>query len=132
MDIESVPSEKIATMVVDVLRGVRLYDALNLALKLKVPTKFLPAVAQAISGLFNTFKNYNCRTAEINPLVLTKDGKILAADCRIAIDDSSVFRHPELGIDVAREAATPPRSSIRLHGKLKRETSGGPVISLRW
>jgi succinyl-CoA synthetase beta subunit len=108
MDIEAVPSEKIAQMTVDVLRGFRLYDALNLAVKLKVPTQFLPSIAQAIMGLYQTFKNYNCRTAEINPLVLTKDGKIFAADCRIAIDDSSVFRHPELGIDVAREAPTPP------------------------
>lgn len=108
MDIEAVPSEKIAQMTVDVLRGFRLYDALNLAVKLKVPTQFLPSIAQAIMGLYQTFKNYNCRTAEINPLVLTKDGRIFAADCRIAIDDSSVFRHPELGIDVAREAPTPP------------------------
>ncbi len=58
--------------------------------------------------MYETFKGYNCRTAEINPLVLTKDGKIYAADCRIAIDDSSVFRHPELDIDVAREASAPP------------------------
>ncbi len=108
MDIESVPPEKIAQMNVDVLRGFRLYDALNLAVRLNVPTKVLPSIAQAIIGLFQTFKNYNCRTAEINPLVLTKDGKILAGDCRMAIDDSSVFRHPELGIDVAREAPTPP------------------------
>jgi succinyl-CoA synthetase beta subunit len=108
MDIESVPSDKIATMNVDVLRGFRTYDALNLAVALKVPTKFLPAVAQAIIGLFNTFKNFDCRIAEINPLVITKDGKVIAGDCRIAIDDSSVYRHPELGIDVAREAATMP------------------------
>jgi succinyl-CoA synthetase beta subunit len=108
MDIESVPSDKIAQMNVDVLRGFRLYDALNLAAQLKVPTKFLPTIAQAIMGLFQTFKGYNCRAAEINPLVVTKDGKLFAGDCRIAIDDSSVFRHPELGIDVAREAPTPP------------------------
>jgi succinyl-CoA synthetase beta subunit len=108
VDIEEVPSEKIAQMNVDVLRGLRFYDALNLAIKLKVATQLLPAIAQAILGLYQTFKGYNCRTAEINPLVLTKDGKIYAADCRMAIDDSSVFRHPELGIDVAREAPTPP------------------------
>jgi succinyl-CoA synthetase beta subunit len=108
MDIESVPSDKIAQMNVDVIRGFRLYDALNLSVQLKVPTKFLPSIAQAIMGLFQTFKGYNCRTAEINPLVVTKDGKLFAGDCRIAIDDSSVFRHPELGIDVAREAPTPP------------------------
>jgi succinyl-CoA synthetase beta subunit len=108
MDIEAVPAEKIAQMNVDVLRGFRLYDALNLAVQLKVPTKILPAIGQAIMGLYQTFKNYNCRTAEINPLVLTKDGKLVAGDCRIAIDDSSVYRHPEFGIDVAREAPTPP------------------------
>ena len=108
MDIESVPSDKIAQMNVDVIRGFRLYDALNLAVQLKVPTKFLPSIAQAIMGLFLTFKGYNCRTAEINPLVVTKDGKLFAGDCRMSIDDSSVFRHPELGIDVAREAPTPP------------------------
>ena len=108
MDIETVPAEKIAQMTVDVLRGVRLYDTLNLAVQLKVPTKFLPAVAQAIIGLYQTFKNYNCRTVEINPLVLTKEGKVVAGDCRMAIDDSSVYRHPELGIDVARESPTPP------------------------
>jgi succinyl-CoA synthetase beta subunit len=108
VDIEEVPSEKIAQMNVDVLRGFRFYDGLNLAIQLKVPTQLLPAIAGAILGLYETFKGYNCRTAEINPLVLTKDGKIYAADCRIAIDDSSVFRHPELGIDVARESSTPP------------------------
>jgi succinyl-CoA synthetase beta subunit len=108
MDIEAVPAEKIAQMNVDVLRGFRLYDALNLAVQLQVPTKILPAIGQAIMGLYQTFKNYNCRIAEINPLVLTKDGKLIAGDCRIAIDDSSVYRHPEFGIDVAREAPTPP------------------------
>jgi succinyl-CoA synthetase beta subunit len=108
MDIESVPGEKIAQMNIDVLRGFRLYDALNLCVKLNVPTKHLPAIAQAVMGLFQTFRNYNCRTAEINPLILTKDGKVVAGDCRVSIDDSSVFRHPELGISVAREAPTPP------------------------
>ena len=48
MDIEAVPSEKIAQMTVDVLRGFRLYDALNLCVRLKVPTKILPSIAQAI------------------------------------------------------------------------------------
>ena len=108
MDIEAVPADKIAQMKVDVLRGFRLYDALNLSVKIQVPTKLLPALSQAIAGLYQTFKNYNCRSAEINPLVLTKDGKLIACDCRIAIDDASVYRHPEFGIEVARESPTPP------------------------
>jgi succinyl-CoA synthetase beta subunit len=108
MDIESVPPEKISQMTVDVLRGLRLYDALNLAVQLQVPNKLLPAVGQAIMSLFQTFKTSDCRTAEINPLIVTKDGRVLAGDCRMAIDDSSVYRHPELEINVARESPTPP------------------------
>lgn len=119
MDIESVPSEKIAQITVDVLRGFRYYDALNLAVRLRVPNQILPSIAQAIMGLYQTFKNYNCRTAEINPLILTKDGKIIAGDCRIAIDDSSVFRHPELGIEVARESPTPPTELDRIAWKIE-------------
>jgi succinyl-CoA synthetase beta subunit len=103
MEIETVPSEKIAQMTVDVLRGFRLYDALNLAVK--CGDRSPPARPSWVSIKPS---DYNCRTAEINPLVLTKDGKIVAGDCRIAIDDSSVYRHPELGIDVARESPTPP------------------------
>ncbi len=75
---------------------------------MQVPTKYLPEIGKAIMGLYQTLRNYNCRTAEINPLVLTREGKIMAGDCRIAIDDSSVYRHPESGIEVAREAPTPP------------------------
>lgn len=108
MDIESVPPEKISRMTVDVIRGLRLYDALNLAVQLKVPNKYLPAIGQSIMSLYQTCKTNDCRTAEINPLIVTKDGKVLAGDCRMAIDDSSVYRHPELGISVARESPTPP------------------------
>jgi len=119
VDIESVPSDKIAQMMVDVLRGFRYYDALNLAVRLRVPNQILQPIAQAIMGLYQTFKNYNCRTAEINPLILTKDGKIVAGDCRMAIDDSSVFRHPELGIEVARESPTPPTELDRIAWKIE-------------
>ena len=40
--------------------------------------------------------------------MVTKDGRVVAADCRVSVDDSSVSRHPELGIEVARESDTPP------------------------
>ncbi|HOG16126.1 MAG: Succinyl-CoA ligase (ADP-forming) subunit beta [Syntrophaceae bacterium PtaU1.Bin231] len=108
MDIESVPEEKIARMNIDVLRGLRYYDALNLCVKAGVPSRVLPDVARIVSGLHWAFKEYGCRTAEINPMVVTKEGKVLASDCRMSIDDSSVCRHPELGIEVAREASTLP------------------------
>ena len=114
MDIESVPDDKIALMNVDVLRGFKIYDALNLANKLNVPSKHIAQVAKLMVGLYDTFKNYGARLIEINPMVITKDGKVLAGDCRISIDDSAVIRHPELGIEVAREASTPPTELDKL------------------
>ena len=114
MDIESVPADKIAVMNVDVLRGFRIYDALNLADKVKVPSVHIVQVARLMVGLYDTFKNYGARLIEINPMVVTRDGKVLAGDCRISIDDSSVIRHPELGIQVARESGTPPTELDRL------------------
>lgn len=108
MDIESVPDDKIALMNVDVLRGFRIYDAINLANKVNVPSKFVAPVSKLIFGLYETFKNYGARLIEINPIVITKDGKVVAGDCRVSIDDSAVIRHPELNIEVAREASTPP------------------------
>jgi len=108
VDIESVPEDKIAMLAVDVLKGIQPYDTLNMALSVGVSGKALRQLGDVIYKLYNVFKNYDCRTVEINPLVLTKDGKVYAADCRMAIDDAGVFRHPELGIRIGREFLKEP------------------------
>jgi succinyl-CoA synthetase beta subunit len=100
--------EKVARMNVAYLRGVRPYDAFNLALKAGAPRHLLNPLSVAICGIYEAFAKYEARSAEINPLVLTKDGKVIAADCRITVDDSAIFRHPELGIRVAREFQRDP------------------------
>jgi succinyl-CoA synthetase beta subunit len=108
IDIESVPEDKIALFTVDVLRGIQPYDTLNMALSVGVSGKALLQMGDVIYKLYNVFKHYDCRTVEINPLVLTKDGKVYAADCRMAIDDAGVFRHPEMGIRIGREFLKEP------------------------
>ena len=65
-------------------------------------------LADAIQKLFTAARSVEARSLEINPLVLTKDGQFVAADCRITIDDYAVGRHPELGIEIAREFDHPP------------------------
>ena len=57
---------------------------------------------------------YEARSAEINPIVLTKQGLIIAADCHVIIDDYAVFRHPELPIDITREFDWPPAEFERV------------------
>jgi succinyl-CoA synthetase beta subunit len=97
-------------MDVNYLRGVKSYDAADLVLKVEATRHLLVPLSAAICGLYEVFTKYEARSAEINPLVLTKDGKVIAADCRIVVDDSAIFRHPELGIRVAREFQREPTS----------------------
>jgi succinyl-CoA synthetase beta subunit len=63
---------------------------------------------ESIRKLFAAARSVEARSLEINPLVLTKSGEFVAADCRITIDDYAVGRHPELGIEIAREFDHPP------------------------
>src|ERR1700730_8650629 len=65
-------------------------------------------LADSIQKLFAAARSVEARSLEINPLVLTKNGQFVAADCRITIDDYAVVRHPELGIEIAREFDHPP------------------------
>ena len=65
-------------------------------------------LAELIRKLFAAARSVEARSLEINPLVLTKNGEFVAADCRVTIDDYAVARHPELGIEIAREFDHPP------------------------
>jgi len=71
-------------------------------------------LAQLIQRLFAAARGVEARSLEINPLVLTKDGQFVAADCRITIDDYAVARHPELKIEIAREFDHPPTALERV------------------
>src|SRR4030095_10712796 len=71
-------------------------------------TKNATQLNESIRKLFNAARSVEARSLEINPLVLTKSGEFVAADCRITIDDYAVVRHPKLGIEIAREFDHPP------------------------
>ncbi len=104
--------EKVATMTVDYLQGVGPAEANQLISKLSFNGALSPELSSELSGiicnLYKAFKEYDARAAEINPLVLTKDKNLCAADCRFTIDDNSVFRHPEFEIKVPRDMDRPP------------------------
>jgi succinyl-CoA synthetase beta subunit len=104
--------QKVATLTVDYLKGVGLEEANQLLSKLSfdgtLSSDLSDKVAGIICNLYKGFKEYDARAAEINPLVLTRDRHIYAADCRFTIDDNSVFRHPEFQIKVPRDMERPP------------------------
>src|SRR6266536_6216448 len=68
---------------------------------------------KSIRKLFTAARSVEARSLEINPLVLTKTGELVAADCRVTIDDYAVARHPESKIEIAREFDHPPTTLER-------------------
>ncbi|GAG61796.1 unnamed protein product, partial [marine sediment metagenome] len=61
--------------------------------------------------LFNIFKKYDCDLAEINPLILTQDGKLIAADAHLELEQEALYRHKELeqlGIPIRKDSPRIP------------------------
>jgi succinyl-CoA synthetase beta subunit len=63
-------------------------------------------IADILHKLYNVFRKYDATLAEINPLVLTTNGDYLALDAKMDIDDSALFRHPELNISLEDRLAS--------------------------
>jgi succinyl-CoA synthetase beta subunit len=82
-------------------------------------------LADLLSKLYKVARAKDARSAEINPLVLTADDLVYAADCHLVIDDYAVFRHPELGIEVAREFDRPPTELEKIAYKVEERDHRG-------
>ena len=121
--IEEIAAEhpgSVATRLVDLGEGLQAYQARELARAAGVPSKHRVRLGAVLVRIYELAKSCEARSLEVNPLVLTAGGTIVAADCRIAIDDYAVFRHPELGIDVAREFSRPPTPLDRIAYEVER------------
>ncbi len=84
-----------------------------------------PSAADILQRLWRAARACETRTLEINPLALTPACRWVALDCRVAVDDYAVFRHPELGIEVARELGHPPTERERVAWKYERDDYRG-------
>jgi len=100
--------ERVARRPIDVLTGFPEYQARNMLSQVGVEGTILPKLADLLARLYKVARSADARSVEINPLVVTTDGAVFAADCHIVVDDYAVYRHPELGIEVAREFDRPP------------------------
>ncbi|MCC6429208.1 MAG: acetate--CoA ligase family protein [Phycisphaerales bacterium] len=91
--------------------------------------KLTPALAAQLSAFahtaFKLAKSIDARSLEINPLAITADARLLPADCRITVDDYAVARHPELGIEIARELDHPPTDLERLAYRIEQQDHRG-------
>ncbi|MBU1050458.1 ADP-forming succinate--CoA ligase subunit beta [Candidatus Bipolaricaulota bacterium] len=99
VDIEETASsnpEAILKETVDPFLGLRPFQAFRLAHRLGLPFKTARGVAKSIQSLYRLFCEQDCVLAEINPLAITSEGEPLAIDAKLNLDDSGLFRHPEL------------------------------------
>ena len=99
VDIEEVAEqspEKILRTAVDPLLGLQPFQARRIAYQLKVEAGQVREVARLIENLAEIFLSYDCALAEINPLVVTSEGTVLAADAKLVLEDDALFRHSDL------------------------------------
>lgn len=88
--------EKILRVEADPLLGLPDYRARQLAFAAGIPTTLTRDFVKVMRGLYNAFIGVDASLAEINPLVITKQGQLLALDAKIVLDDNALFRHKDL------------------------------------
>jgi succinyl-CoA synthetase beta subunit len=99
VEIEKVAAEapeKILKEFVDPVLGFRPYQARKLAFGLGLSGEVFKNAVRFFSALYRAYDEMDCSLAEINPLVVTAAGEVLALDAKINFDDNALFRHPEL------------------------------------
>jgi succinyl-CoA synthetase beta subunit len=99
MDIEEVAEhspEKIFKEVIDPAVGMQAYQARKLAYAIKIPTELVNKTVSFMLSLYKAFVEKDCSIAEINPLVVTGSGDVMALDAKMNFDSNAIFRHKDI------------------------------------
>ena len=99
MDIEEVAAhtpEKIHTLFIDPVQGLRDDEADDVAAKIGVPAPLIPQARVLLQGLYRAFDETDASLAEINPMVITGDGRVVALDAKMNFDSNALYRHPDI------------------------------------
>ncbi|MCM5572409.1 ADP-forming succinate--CoA ligase subunit beta [Burkholderiaceae bacterium FT117] len=99
MDIEEVAEktpELLHKVFIDPAAGLTDAEADEIATKIGIPAESLPQARTVLHGLYKAFWDTDASLAEINPLILTGDGKVVALDAKLNFDSNALFRHPEI------------------------------------
>jgi succinyl-CoA synthetase beta subunit len=119
IDIEEVAAktpDKIIKSHIDPLLGLREYQARDVAVAMDLPRENIKDFVKIAMGLWEVYKATDATLAEINPLVITKDKKMVALDGKMLIDDSALFRQPELAEMRDTDEEAPAETEARKYG----------------
>ena len=99
MDIEEVAAhtpEKIHKVFIDPMKGLQDSEADDIARKIGIPDVAIPQGRAFMQGLYKAFDECDASLAEINPLIITGDNRVIALDAKFNFDSNALFRHPEI------------------------------------
>jgi len=119
IDIEEVARtspEKIVKVHVDPLLGLKEYQARDIALGIEMPRELWRTFTQITFGLWRAYLECDATLAEINPLVITEDNRLVALDGKMVLDDNALFRHPDLAELRDLDAEVPSEIEARKYG----------------
>jgi succinyl-CoA synthetase beta subunit len=119
VDIEQVAAEtpeKIIREYVDPFLGLRDYQARNMASGIGLPRENWGQFTRVARGLFRCYMDSDATLAEINPLIVTSRGDLMAVDGKMVLDDNALFRHPDLAEMRDLDEETPAETQARQAG----------------
>ncbi|HEX4780627.1 MAG TPA: ADP-forming succinate--CoA ligase subunit beta [Usitatibacter sp.] len=99
MDIEEVAAktpDKIHRVAIDPFKGLADADAELVARRIGVPEELVPKARDLFKSLYKCFDDEDCSLLEVNPLIITGDGRVVALDAKLNFDDNALFRHPDI------------------------------------
>lgn len=119
IDIEEVAKthpEKIIKNHIDPLIGLKEYQTRDIALGIELPREHWRTFSQIAFGLWRAYLECDATLAEINPLVITEDNRLLALDGKMVLDDNALFRHADLAELRDLDAEVPSEIEARKYG----------------
>ncbi|MGC9334159.1 MAG: ADP-forming succinate--CoA ligase subunit beta, partial [Anaerolineae bacterium] len=108
--------ERIVRVTIDPFFGLQTYQGRELAFGIGLPKDLVRDFVKIAQGLYQAFVESDASLAEINPLVVTGERKLLAVDGKVLLDDNALFRHFELAEMRDADSETPEEQEARRHG----------------
>jgi len=115
-EVAATSPEKIVKVHIDPLLGLREYQARDIAASIDLPRELWKDFGTLAAGLWRVYTENDATLAEINPLVITADKRLLALDGKMLIDDNALYRHPDLAEMRDIDAEAPSEAEARKYG----------------
>ncbi len=120
--------EWVSSRNVPITTGLSLYEAKQMAHDVGLSGGDVVHIAETLTKIYKVFRSSDALIAEINPLVSTPEGRYLALDAKVEIDDSSLYRHSELNLDMSKRVLSPLEQKAREIGVSYVEMDGDIAV----